>query len=40
VLVPAIIANERATYEKVGAGIQKERLDRMYALIALLEPGI
>jgi len=36
-LVPAILANEKATYEKIGAGIQKERLDRMYSLIAQLE---
>jgi hypothetical protein len=36
-LVPAILANEREKYEKIGAGIQKARLDRMYALIDLLE---
>jgi len=36
-LVPAILAGEREKYEKIGAGIQKERLDRMYALIAILE---
>jgi hypothetical protein len=36
-LVPAVLLNDRATYEKIGAGIQKERLDRMYALIAILE---
>jgi hypothetical protein len=36
-LVPAILANQRATYEKIGAGIQKERLDRMYSLITQLE---
>ncbi len=36
-LVPAILANEKETYEKIGAGIQKERLDRMYSLIATLE---
>ncbi len=35
-LVPAILRHDRATYEKIGAGIQKERLDRMYALIAVL----
>lgn len=35
-LVPAILRHDRATYEKIGAGIQKERLDRMYALIAIL----
>jgi len=34
-IVPAILAGERAHYESIGAGIQKERLDRMYALIAL-----
>jgi hypothetical protein len=37
-LVPAILANEREKFEKIGAGIQKERLDRMYALLAILEP--
>lgn len=36
-LVPAIMANDRVNYEKIGAGIQKVRLDRIYALIALLE---
>jgi hypothetical protein len=36
-LVPAILANEREKYEKIGAGIQKERLDRMYVLIAAIE---
>lgn len=36
-LVPAILAGNREKYEKLGAGIQKERLDRMYALIAKLE---
>jgi len=36
-LVPAILANEREKYEKIGAGIQKVRLDRMYASIDLLE---
>jgi hypothetical protein len=36
-LVPAILANDRVKYEKIGAGIQKERLDRIYALIAGLE---
>lgn len=36
-LVPAILANERDKYEKIGAGVQKERLDRMYALITVLE---
>jgi hypothetical protein len=36
-LVPAILANEKGKAEKIGAGIQKERLDRMYALITLLE---
>jgi len=36
-LVPAILAGEREKYEKIGAGIQKERLDRMYALITTLE---
>jgi len=36
-LVPAIISNEREKYELLGAGIQKQRLDRMYALLALLD---
>jgi hypothetical protein len=36
-LVPAILAGEKAKYDKLGAGIQKERLDRMYVLIPLLE---
>lgn len=36
-LVPAILANQKERYEKIGAGIQKERLDRMYALIDALE---
>ncbi len=36
-LVPAILAGEKANYDKLGAGIQKERLDRMYALIDVLE---
>lgn len=36
-LVPAILVNDRLIYEKIGAGIQKERLDRMYALIEILE---
>jgi hypothetical protein len=36
-LVPAILANDQVKYEKIGAGIQKDRLDRMYALIAGLE---
>ena len=36
-LVPAILANQKERYEKIGAGIQKERLDRMYALIDVLE---
>jgi hypothetical protein len=36
-LVPAIIANDKAKYEKIGAGIQKARLDKMYALIISLD---
>jgi hypothetical protein len=36
-LVPAIQRNDRARYEKIGAGIQKERLERIYALIDLIE---
>lgn len=36
-LVPAILANDKAKYERIGAGIQKERLDRMYALIEVLD---
>jgi hypothetical protein len=36
-LVPAIIANDKAKYEKIGAGIQKARLDKMYALIVSLD---
>jgi hypothetical protein len=38
VLVPAILVNDKPKYERIGAGIQKERLDRMYALIAQIEP--
>lgn len=36
-LVPAILAGEKEKSEKLGAGIQKERLDRMYALLTQLE---
>ena len=36
-LVPAILAGDSGTYERIGAGIQKERLDRMYVLTALLD---
>jgi hypothetical protein len=36
-LVPAILAGEKEKSEKLGAGIQKERLDRMYVLIGSLE---
>ncbi len=36
-LVPAILGNEREKYELIGAGIQKQRLDRMYALLAVLD---
>ncbi|MCE1204041.1 MAG: hypothetical protein LWW79_05475 [Holophagaceae bacterium] len=36
-LVPAILANQKDRYERIGAGIQKERLDRMYALIDAIE---
>jgi hypothetical protein len=36
-LVPAILANDTAKYTKLGAVIQKERLDRMYALIQIME---
>lgn len=36
-LVPAILAGEREKYDKLAAGIQKERLDRMYALLGNLE---
>jgi hypothetical protein len=36
-LVPAILVNDREKYERIGAGIQKVRLDRMYALIDILE---
>ncbi len=36
-LVPAVLAGEKAKSDKIGAGIQKERLDRMYLLIAALE---
>lgn len=36
-LVPAILAGDKVKYEKIGAGIQKERLDRMYTLITALE---
>jgi hypothetical protein len=36
-LVPAILANDKDKYEKIGAGIQKERLDRMYGLITAIE---
>ena len=34
-IVPAILAGKKAHYERIAAGIQKERLDRIYALIAL-----
>lgn len=37
-LVPAILANDTAKVTKLGAVIQKERLDRMYALLKILEP--
>lgn len=36
-LVPAILGNDREKYELIGAGIQKQRLDRMYALLAVLD---
>ena len=36
-LVPAIMRSDRVRYEKIGAGIQKDRLDRMYALIDIIE---
>jgi len=36
-LVPAILAGEKEKSEKLGSGLQKERLNRMYALIDLLE---
>jgi hypothetical protein len=36
-LVPAILANDKEKHDRIGAGIQKVRLDRMYALIDLLE---
>lgn len=36
-LVPAILVNDKEKYERIGAGIQKERLDRMYALIEAIE---
>lgn len=36
-LVPAILAGDKTTYERIGAGIQKTRLDRMYALLAQLD---
>jgi hypothetical protein len=36
-LVPAILHNDQATYDRLGAGIQKQRLDQMYALIAVLD---
>lgn len=37
-LVPAILANDTAKVTRIGAVIQKERLDRMYALLKILEP--
>jgi hypothetical protein len=36
-LVPAILAGEREKYDKLAIGIQKERLDRMQALLSTLE---
>jgi hypothetical protein len=36
-LVPAILANDSEKFTKLGAGIQKERLDRIYALLAKLD---
>ena len=36
-LVPAILAGEREKFEALGAGVQKQRLDRMYALLATLD---
>ncbi|MBK9795622.1 MAG: hypothetical protein IPP58_03865 [Holophagaceae bacterium] len=36
-LVPAILAGEQAKSDKIGAGIQKTRLDRIYALIDAIE---
>lgn len=35
-LVPAILAGEREKVDRIGARIQKERLDKMYTLIAML----
>ncbi len=37
-LVPAILANDTAKVTRLGAVVQKERLDRMYALLKALEP--
>jgi hypothetical protein len=36
-LVPVILVNGKVVYEEIGAGIQKERLDRMHALLDILE---
>ncbi len=36
-LVPAILAGEKEKAEKTGAGIQKERLEKCYALIPVLD---
>ncbi len=36
-LVPAILAGEKTKAEKIASGIQKERLDKCYALIAELD---
>jgi len=36
-LVPALLAKDREKYDKLASGIQKDRLDRMYALITRIE---
>jgi len=36
-LVPAILAGEKAKAEKIGGGIQKERLEKCYSLIPVLD---
>lgn len=36
-LVPAILAGDQAKSDKIGAGIQKTRLERMYTLIDAME---
>jgi hypothetical protein len=36
-LVPAVLAGDKDRYDRLALGIQKDRLDRMYALLSQME---